>query len=145
MVPKASAIKARLARGSFPLRRKPPSSQTPTKVPTLSKRSTKKKTEMSSPKPSLVAERRSSGGRSMRERGFALGPVFDNVADNFVADDISRFEGGKVSGVIAGNQSFQAVGDGSAGRLAIVIAHGAQDEDALKVDTAALAQERKSL
>src|SRR5439155_10999703 len=45
MVPKASAINARLARGSLPLRRKPPSSQTPTKVPTLSKRSTKKKDE----------------------------------------------------------------------------------------------------
>src|SRR5438477_12922006 len=81
----------------------------------------------------------------MRERGFALGQVFDNVADNFVADDLSCFESGKVSGVIAGDESFQAVGDGGARRLAIAIAHGAQDEDALKVDAAALAQESKSL
>ena len=68
-----------------------------------------------------------------------------NVADNFVADDISRFESGKVSGVIAGDQSFQAVGDGGAGRLAIVVAYCAQNQEALKVDAAGLAQERKSL
>src|SRR5260370_27270413 len=81
----------------------------------------------------------------MRKRGFALGPVLDNVADNFVADDLSGFESGKVSGIIAGDHGLEALGSVGAGRLAIVIAYGAKNEDALKIDAAGLAQESEGL
>src|SRR6266436_3240983 len=81
----------------------------------------------------------------MRKRGFALGPVFDNVTDNFVADDLSGFESGKVSGIIAGDYGLEAVGSVGAGRLAVVIAYGAKNEDALEIDAGCLTQESEGL
>src|SRR5579859_7146525 len=60
MVPTASASSARPARGSFPSRKNSPCSHTPTSVPTLSNRSTKKNTQMISIKPMCTAPTRSS-------------------------------------------------------------------------------------
>jgi len=54
------ASSAWLARGNLPSRMKPPCSQTPTNVPTLSNRSTKKNTKTNSPSHRLAAERKSS-------------------------------------------------------------------------------------
>ena len=76
----------------------------------------------------------------MRKRDFADGPVFDDIADDFVTDDLGGFQGGKVGGVIAGDQGLEAVGGGGAGGLAVEIADGAKDKDALEVDAAGLAQ-----
>jgi hypothetical protein len=75
----------------------------------------------------------------MWKRGLAFGPVLDDVADDFVADDLSGFERREIGRVIAGDHGLQAVGGGSAGWLAVVIAYGAEDEDSLEIDAPGLA------
>ena len=70
--------------------------------------------------------------------GLAFGPVLDDVADDFVGDDLSGFEGRKIRRVIAGDHRSEAVGGGGAGWLTVIVAYRAENEDALEIDAAGL-------
>ena len=74
----------------------------------------------------------------MRKRGFAIGPMFDNIPHHFIAGGLSRFQSRKVSRVVAGHHGLQAIGNVGAGRLAVVIANRAKDKHALEIDAAGL-------
>ena len=69
----------------------------------------------------------------------------EEFANDFVADGFGGFQSLKISGVFSADDALEAVGGASARRFLVVIAHGAQNEDALKIDAASLREERKGL
>src|SRR5438094_863598 len=133
MVPKASAIKARLARGSVPSRRKPPSSQTPTKVPTLAKRSTEQQTTTSSPKPSFgegEEKKEEAGKKDDAESGL---PGHAAAENDGVGEVGVEGHTGRESDGIVGPQSHDERGDrgrNASGKENAVDGHARLREDA---------------
>ena len=82
---------------------------------------------------------------SVRNGGFAIGPMLDDISHDFVADDLSGFQSRKVGGIIAGNHGLETVGCTCAGRLSVVIADRAKHQNALEIDAIGLAKEREGL
>ena len=74
MVPTPSARRTRPTRGIFPFLMNPACSHTPTSVPTLSNRSTKRKAKMISSNPRCIAPRKSSCSRVLEGCGIATRP-----------------------------------------------------------------------
>ena len=62
-----------------------------------------------------------------------LGPVGDEVVDDDVADAVGGVERGQVGGVFGDLGFGEALGSGEAGALLVVVAGGAEDEDAVDV------------
>ena len=69
----------------------------------------------------------------------------EEFANDFVADGFGGFQGLKIGGVFSADEALEAVGSVSARRFLVVIADGAQNEDALKIDAASLREKSEGL
>ncbi len=72
-------------------------------------------------------------------------PVCQQIVNHSVAHGVGGFERGQVSAVGSDALVGQALGGGHAAWLLVVVAHRAQDEDALPVDAAGLREEFERL
>ena len=74
-----------------------------------------------------------------------VAPAHDQLMHHGVAHGVRGLQRRQVAGVLADALRGQALGCGHAARLAVVVAHGAQDEHAAEIDTSGVGQEFERL